>query len=513
LICFAKNQNPCYGTPQTDTITTMSGRQIVTTARVGQFYLSTFVIIIMSGCTMVSVSPFQNPFVHATKISPCFVNHKHHRRRVAAPDTLIAFSSSLSSFSYLLQNHNHSRKRSSLFSSHTSIHSNPSSPSSYQIPTPKPNSSVQTDLRTNQRIVAIGDVHGDLPAFHKFLQASQILHSSSTPENPIWAGGDTILVQCGDILDRGSKEMACLRVLASLARQAEMSGGEVISLHGNHEVMNAVGRFDYVESPGGFLEVEADLGQTVEDWKQKEEGEGNEWRKGYGMNHPVRWVAFEPAGLLSKPLLSNMRVAVVLGKTVFVHAGLKAEHILHYGGIEAMNKDARDWFSFPCYNDFLGEKNLDDSLSSYDERVKSGLLNGQRRARAAYESLPSCLGGTIGVSSPLWMRDYSSPPDQPPSNSYAQASIDTALEALGNGVCRMVMGHTPQDRINVALNGKAWRIDVGASRGVKGGTPEVLEIIHNGGVKDGEDLVSILTVDGRRIPSEQRVVVDNLNLI
>jgi hypothetical protein len=31
---------------------------------------------------------------------------------------------------------------------------------------------------------------------------------------------------------------------------------------------------------------------------------------------------------------------------------------------------------------------------------------------------------------------------------------------------RMVMGHTPQSHINAALKGKAWRIDMGASKGV-----------------------------------------------
>ncbi|KAL3780859.1 hypothetical protein HJC23_001592 [Cyclotella cryptica] len=73
----------------------------------------------------------------------------------------------------------------------------------------------------------------------------------------------------------------------------------------------------------------------------------------------------------------------------------------------------------------------------------------------------------------------------------------------------MVMGHTPQNRINSALGGRAWRIDVGASAGVMGGTPEVLEIIHEGG-EDGEDLVSVLTVDGRRIEGRERAVVDNV---
>jgi hypothetical protein len=69
----------------------------------------------------------------------------------------------------------------------------------------------------------------------------------------------------------------------------------------------------------------------------------------------------------------------------------------------------------------------------------------------------------------------------------------------------MVMGHTPQRRIHSALGGKAWRIDVGASKGVMGGTPEVLEILHMGG-EDDEDVIKILTVDGDGVSEKERSV-------
>jgi len=42
-----------------------------------------------------------------------------------------------------------------------------------------------------------------------------------------------------------------------------------------------------------------------------------------------------------------------------------------------------------------------------------------------------------------------------------------------------------------------------------GGTPEVLEIIHMGGEND-EDIVSILTVDGKRVPAKERETVENV---
>ena len=90
---------------------------------------------------------------------------------------------------------------------------------------------------------------------------------------------------------------------------------------------------------------------------------------------------------------------------------------------------------------------------------------------------------------------------------HATTQLADALKESGADVQRMVMGHTPQMKINSALDGKAWRIDVGASKGVMGGTPEALEIIHMGG-EDDEDIVNILTVDGKRISGNERMVTD-----
>lgn len=89
------------------------------------------------------------------------------------------------------------------------------------------------------------------------------------------------------------------------------------------------------------------------------------------------------------------------------------------------------------------------------------------------------------------------------------------LEALG---CkRMVVGHTPQDKINCmsisATKGDpsdaasaaaaertcdVWRIDTGISAGISAGVTEVLEITSAG-------MVTILGADGARIPAVERM--------
>ena len=123
------------------------------------------------------------------------------------------------------------------------------------------------ELPKGQRIVAFGDVHGDITALRSFLvtagvmldpeeQSSIINHDT---EEPVWCGGTTICVQTGDVLDRGDDELACFRLLATLARQAHEMGGALLLLYGNHESLNAAGLFQYT-NPGGNSEFERTIG-------------------------------------------------------------------------------------------------------------------------------------------------------------------------------------------------------------------------------------------------------------
>lgn len=350
---------------------------------------------------------------------------------------------------------------------------------------PPPPSDVITDLEPGRRIVAFGDVHGDIQALKDFLITAGVMDPLSSVEKPIWSGGNTICVQCGDILDRGDDELACFRLLASLSRQARGAGGELIMLYGNHESLNTVGLFQYAYS-GGNAEFERDIGAPIDTAL-----DSNRWRLMFAGNQASRWSAFEPGGLLAANLLANMKVCVIVGRTVFVHAGLTAAHLREYGSIESMNQSARDWILQPHHGEH-------DYVGTY-ETVAEVVESAQKRARGATRKMPNALGGGTGEQSPVWMRNYSSPNDAVPKDPRAQQLIDEALEQIGQGVERMVMGHTPQHRINAALKGKAWRVDVGASRGVMAGKPEVLEIIHGG---EGEgDVISILTLSGEKVDS------------
>ena len=120
------------------------------------------------------------------------------------------------------------------------------------------------------------------------------------------------------------------------------------------------------------------------------------------------------------------------------------------------------------------------------------------RAKAAARALPACLGGHgTEEGSPVWMRDYS-------ATRKLSADATDRLDAVLDRCCaeRIVMGHTPQAIINGTAAGKAWRVDVGASRGMGGGEPQVLEIIH-GAV---EDEMYVITASQGRIPASKLIV-------
>eukprot|EP00540_Astrosyne_radiata_P022454 CAMPEP_0116826588 /NCGR_PEP_ID=MMETSP0418-20121206/2611_1 /TAXON_ID=1158023 /ORGANISM="Astrosyne radiata, Strain 13vi08-1A" /LENGTH=122 /DNA_ID=CAMNT_0004455237 /DNA_START=129 /DNA_END=497 /DNA_ORIENTATION=+ len=120
-------------------------------------------------------------------------------------------------------------------------------------------------------------------------------------------------------------------------------------------------------------------------------------------------------------------------------------------------------------------------------------------------SLPGFFGGGIGSKTPIWMRDYSQPANQEPNPSRIVAQqIHDVLSKLEAD--RLVMGHTPQTHVNAALQGRAWRIDVGASSGVNRGNPEVLEITK----RNGKEVVSVLSSTKGRVPADERQVLPAL---
>jgi len=262
-------------------------------------------------------------------------------------------------------------------------------------PTPAPSctlAALPLRLPTPRRLVAIGDLHGDLAAARAALRTA-----GAIDEQDRWIGGELVVVQTGDVLDRGDDEQAILDLIARLEPEARAAGGAVVELLGNHELMNAAGDFRYV-TPAGFHDFDGAAGPAAAIAASAPEPQRS------------RWAALGPGGSYARRLAQHAVVAIV-GDTVFSHAGVLGSWA---GRVDEVNQAARCW------------------------------LDGQA------SELPPAL---TSDDSPVWTRAAGTP-------SADCAAVMTALEALGVKrmvVGHTVQDHG----ITAACGDALWRIDVG----------------------------------------------------
>ena len=179
---------------------------------------------------------------------------------------------------------------------------------------------------TDGRLIAIGDLHGDLNATLEILRAAGAIDEAGD-----WCGADMTVVQTGDQLDRGDDEQAILDLLAKLEVQAREAGGRMIVLNGNHEIMNAELDLRYVTG-GGFADFDGTAPVPA----------GDAELDSLAPDRRARAAAFRPGGPYALRM-SGRPIILQIGGTVFVHGGVLPEHVDY--GIERINREARDWLS------------------------------------------------------------------------------------------------------------------------------------------------------------------------
>ena len=251
-----------------------------------------------------------------------------------------------------------------------------------------------------ERIIAIGDLHGDLAATRSALRLARAIDDEDR-----WIGGATVLVQTGDQLDRGDDELEILDLLDDLTVQARAAGGAVHVLNGNHELMNVKQDLRYV-TLGGFLDF---LPTPVSD------PEAVEPQLVVDAVHE-RLKACRPGHPLAKRLLDR-NVIVIIGDTVFVHGGL-LPHVVDYG-IERLNQETRDW------------------------------IRGERQYP------PDILLASDG---PVWSRHFSDDPDAEDCRL-----LEEVLGSLG-ARRMVVAHTVQDEGVSPACGSAVWRIDVGMAR-------------------------------------------------
>jgi hypothetical protein len=170
------------------------------------------------------------------------------------------------------------------------------------------------------RLVAIGDLHGDLGATRAALRAARAID-----ERDRWAGGDLVVVQTGDVLDRGDDERAILDLIARLEGEARAAGGAFVLLLGNHELMNGAGDFRYVTPAGAHdFDGAADPASVP---------------SGIPAAARSRFAALGAGGPYARRLAAHAVVAIV-GDTVFSHAGVLGGWAAR---VDEVNQSARCW--------------------------------------------------------------------------------------------------------------------------------------------------------------------------
>lgn len=191
---------------------------------------------------------------------------------------------------------------------------------------PAPAASLSPRLRrpTPDRLVAIGDIHGDLDHLKRALRLG-----GATDASDRWIGGKLVVVQTGDEIDRGDDDRAILDFVEDLKKQATAAGGEFLALLGNHGIMNASFDFRYV-TPGGFAAFSRfDGGPSKLAADVPPEARG-------------RAAAFSPGGPYAK-LLAQRPVVAEVGDTVFVHGGILPKHVAY--GLDRMNDELDAWLT------------------------------------------------------------------------------------------------------------------------------------------------------------------------
>jgi len=278
--------------------------------------------------------------------------------------------------------------------------------------TPTAPTTTSARLPAPPRLVAIGDLHGDFEATRAVFRLA-----GAIDETDRWVGKDLVVVQTGDQLDRGDGERKILDLLERLTEEARAAGGALHVLNGNHELMNAAGDLRYVTA-GGFVDFAELPGLDLKDPRAA----------GAPPAMRGRLLAFAPGGPYARKLAARP-VVLIVGDSVFAHAGVLPEHVRR--GIDEINAQTQRWLR--------GEGEISPDIIQGDE-------------------------------SPVWTRRFCQDPG--PADC---AVADETLTLLG--VRRMVVAHTVhRDGIVRNCEGKVWCIDVGMAA-YYGGHPEALEIV------------------------------------
>jgi hypothetical protein len=301
------------------------------------------------------------------------------------------------------------------------------------------------------RIVVIGDLNGQFNVLVRLLRGLRLIR-----KNGAWSGGKTVLIQIGDVPNRGPGVRAAMEFLSELRSEARASGGDVIWLLGNHEVLSTLRHEAYVTAEEYIefateLEIEQFLLQrSLEVHRLLGSGKGprpiapigGRMRAWEENNAPGKGAYRREMGASGRygSLIRQLPIAVKIGSIVFVHAGLTPEWAQHgLLGIERLRQES--WSERPEF---------------YEDLDAGGVLR--------------------DPDGPLWHREYCFG-----RVSEVRRTLRSALDLLDAG--QMVIGHTRTDAVrpddggrpSTRLGGRLVMSDVGLGDPGRAGSALVIE--------------------------------------
>lgn len=310
------------------------------------------------------------------------------------------------------------------------------------------------DRELPPRVVIIGDLNAQHELLHRYLVGLKLMKKSGA-----WCGGKTVLVQMGDIPNRGGSARAAMDLMIRLRLEAREAGGEIYWLLGNHEVMTVLGNEAYVSADEYMEFANGDqidrfynartrfmyelLGSPeVAQYVQPFGGRVRAWEEANAPGQEAFRAAMCPAGWYGA-YISTLPVAFKLGSLLFVHGGLSPSWAEL--GLQGLQDEAeRCWAAAPQF---------------YQQLNPHGLFR-----------------DPLG---PLWHRAY--------CVANAQIVKDDLRAALDQvGARQMLVGHTRTDTVqfgrpSVPLarhRGRLIMTDVGLGEPGEGGAALVIEKGH-----------------------------------
>ena len=374
----------------------------------------------------------------------------------------------------------------------------------------------------HNRIIVIGDIHGDLDVIIECLTLSNCIEKIIVPDSKDvlsmdtffkslkWIGKDTYVVQLGDQIDRVRPQnwddnevtldnaykdegstLEILYLFYYLDKLARNYNGRVFSIIGNHEIMNVEGDFRYVslkefksfkEHLESIYHINSKFPYHSRTLKQNslkllrnniQSNTDSKLPKGYR----ERLYAFSPTGLCANMLGYNNYTMLQIGKWLFCHGSPVFKTVNTYS-IDMINNFVSMYLN--------GIDNHKDSVDDDD---------GSQVAMNYYKIVKH------GNSSVIWNRDFGETELLNHTEIKLTKQLNTILDAYNNknsilqknnnaqpANC-IAIGHTIQDinkhGINSICNGRVWRCDVAMSKAFgdnkvsKHRKPQVLEILND----------------------------------